>query len=96
MKYLYEVKGTVRSKLQRFWISHNQYQVAKMNPESYRLVFVEDIMSEDAVTVGPDEPVGKIASRMAENGIHRVVVVDKDQFPLGIITSLDVLRAFGA
>lgn len=55
---------------------------------------VEDIMSEDPVTVAPTEPVAGIARRMADESIHRVVVVDGERYPIGIITSLDILRAF--
>lgn len=57
-------------------------------------ISVEDIMTEDPVSVRPEEPVGAIARRMAESGIHRIIVVDDEAFPIGIITSLDVLKVF--
>jgi len=55
---------------------------------------VEDIMSEDAVTVGRSETIQAIAKRMASESIHRIIVVDDEQFPIGIVTSLDILRVF--
>ena len=54
---------------------------------------VEDIMQTDVVTVTPDTAVPTMAARMAEDRVHRVVVVDGDQVA-GIVTSLDLLRHF--
>jgi CBS domain-containing protein len=62
-----------------------------MDPEE--LGIVEDFM-EDPVTVPPDEPVASIARKLARQGSHRAIVVDEDQLLLGIISSLDLLRAF--
>jgi predicted transcriptional regulator len=31
---------------------------------------------------------------MSDNSIHRVIVVDEEKYPMGIITSLDLLRHF--
>lgn len=58
------------------------------------LVCVQDIMTEDPLTVARDVSVGTIARLMYENRIHRVIVVDKENFPVGIITSMDLLGAF--
>lgn len=59
-------------------------------------ILVEDFMSTDVVTAREDEAVAVVARRMAEARIHRAVVVDDDEFPVGIVTSLDVLKALGA
>ncbi len=56
------------------------------------LVCVQDFMTEGPVTVGPDTLAAAIAKRMSEHGIHRVVVVDEGEFPIGIVTSLDMLK----
>jgi CBS domain-containing protein len=58
------------------------------------LICVEDFMTEDPVTVSLETPAAAIAQTMSERRIHRVIVVDRDQFPLGIITSLDLLAIF--
>jgi CBS domain-containing protein len=55
---------------------------------------VEDFMSTEAVTAGPEEAVSTVAARMAQERIHRVIVVDEKGFLLGIVTSLDLLRVF--
>ncbi len=57
-------------------------------------VCVEDFMTDDPITVTPDTPAGEVARRMSESRIHRVVVIDPGNFPVGIITSLDLLRVF--
>lgn len=55
---------------------------------------VEDFMSPDPVTAGPDDLVVDVAQLMVENHIHRVIVVDEERHVLGIVTSLDLLRVF--
>jgi len=58
------------------------------------LICVQDFMSGDPITVAPSTPVAKIAAIMSESRIHRVVVVDEEKFPLGVITSLDLLGTY--
>jgi len=63
-------------------------------PISEPLVCVQDFMTESAVTVRPSAPVHEVAALMADKHIHRVVIVDEEDFPIGMITTLDVLRFF--
>jgi CBS domain-containing protein len=53
---------------------------------------VRDVMTPFLVTVEEDTPIPAVAGRMAKFGIHRLIVVDKDQQIRGIVTSIDVLR----
>lgn len=64
------------------------------SPISEPLVCVQDFMTESAVTAGPSTPVHEVAALMADRRIHRVIVVDDDLYPLGVITALDVLKKF--
>lgn len=66
--------------------------LALMMPEE--LGVVEDIMSADVVTATEDEPISAVARRMAEIGVHRVIVVDERGYLRGIVTSLDLLKVF--
>ena len=50
----------------------------------------------DPVTTGPDASVAEVAHRMATERVHRVVVVDAERRPIGIVTTLDVLKVFPA
>ena len=52
---------------------------------------VKDVMTPVVVTVEEDTPIPAVALRMAQQGIHRVIVVDKRQQLRGIVTSMDVL-----
>lgn len=58
------------------------------------LVCVEDFMTDDPVTVTPETPLRKIARAMVDGGFHRVVVVNEERAPVGIITTMDLLAAF--
>jgi CBS domain-containing protein len=58
------------------------------------LICVGDFMTEDPAMVSPDVPVKAVARLMVERRIHRVIVVDDENFPIGIITSMDMLGAF--
>jgi CBS domain-containing protein len=56
---------------------------------------VEDIMVPNPVTVLPDASILDVARALAENRIHRVLVVEKGKLK-GIITSLDVIAHFAS
>ncbi len=49
---------------------------------------VKDIMTSTVISVGPDEPLQKVAALLTENRIHGVPVVDGGNI-LGIITETD-------
>jgi CBS domain-containing protein len=53
---------------------------------------VGDIMTTEVVTVTPGEDVRAVAQRMIDAHVHRVLVVEGTEV-VGIITSLDLLRA---
>jgi CBS domain-containing protein len=55
---------------------------------------VEDFMSSEPVLATEGEPVASIAQRMAQEKIHRIIVVDEDGCLTGIVTSLDLLKVF--
>ena len=53
-------------------------------------------MTADPLTVGPDVPLADVAKLMALHRLHRIVVVDQRRYPVGMITSLDLLAAFSS
>ncbi|MBX3384478.1 MAG: CBS domain-containing protein [Phycisphaeraceae bacterium] len=55
------------------------------------LVCVEDFMTENPLTVGPDLSAAAVARMMFEKRVHHVIVADDEKFPIGIITSMDLL-----
>lgn len=54
---------------------------------------VRHFMTHDTVTAGPDTPITELARMMVDAHIHRIIVVDEDNSPLGIVTSTDLLGA---
>jgi len=52
---------------------------------------VEHFMTADPVLIGPDTPIPEIARLMVDGHIHRVIVVDPERRPIGIVSSTDVL-----
>jgi CBS domain-containing protein len=63
---------------------------------SHPSVVVGDFMSDDPVTAAAGEALSSLARKMIEGHIHRVIVVDNDNSPIGIVTSLDMLKAMRA
>ena len=51
-------------------------------------------MSTPGFSCNATDDVSQIASQMLERHVHRVVVTDENHGPVGIISSLDLVRAF--
>ena len=56
-------------------------------------VIVADVVQSDAMTVGPEETVGAVATRLVEWGVGCAPVVEEGRL-VGIATEIDVLRAY--
>lgn len=67
-------------------------ETSQVMPEP--LVCVEDFMTEDPLMVAPDVSARAVARLMFDKRIHRVIVADDGKYPIGIITSMDLLGAF--
>jgi predicted transcriptional regulator len=50
-------------------------------------------MTADPVMVGPATPITELAWKMINAHIHRVIVVDEQEKPVGVVSSTDVLAA---
>jgi CBS domain-containing protein len=50
-------------------------------------------MTADPVMVSPGASLGELAQHMLDAHIHRVVVVDEQRRPLGVVSSTDILAA---
>jgi CBS-domain-containing membrane protein len=64
-----------------------------IRPESLPAETVANIMTRDPVTVSPGTGIGELARMMRDAHIHRVIVVDAEQRPTGIVSSTDLLAA---
>lgn len=54
---------------------------------------VEDHMTDDPVTVPPTASVTELARLMIDAHIHRVIVVDAEGRPVGVVSSTDIIAA---
>lgn len=61
-----------------------------------RLTVVKEVMTHVLYAVQPDDPAIHAARLMAQENVHRVVVVSPDGRLVGIVTSMDVVRAVSA
>jgi CBS domain-containing protein len=61
------------------------------SPAALPATTVKEFMTAVAVTVEEETPLAEVAARMAQHGIHRVVVVDNAQLVRGIVTSMDIV-----
>ncbi|WP_088336229.1 MULTISPECIES: CBS domain-containing protein [unclassified Methanopyrus] len=57
---------------------------------------VRDAMTEDVVVVRPDEPLERVLRTFASESIHGVPVVEEGSRLIGIVTSVDVVRALAS
>jgi CBS domain-containing protein len=57
---------------------------------------VRQFMTAVPVTVAPATSIRDVARMMIDAHIHRVIVVDDDQRPIGIVSSTDLLAALAA
>jgi CBS-domain-containing membrane protein len=89
------------------WVDRGE-QAAKRGPSSTRGYFsewevielgalpadaVSCHMTTNLVTSRPDARIGELAQWMLDAHIHRVVIVDERQKPIGIVSSTDILAA---
>jgi CBS domain-containing protein len=70
---------------------HSAWQV--FEGEDLPSNLVRRYMTANPVTVPPEMPIGELVQKMVDAHIHRVIVVDSEDKPLGIISSTDVLAA---
>jgi len=55
---------------------------------------VGEAMTAPALTIGPRRPVTEAATRMIEEGVNRLPVIDDEERLIGIITRADLVQAF--
>lgn len=57
------------------------------------LGIASDFMTTHPLTAAPDELLADAVERMARHGVHRLIIVDAEDELVGVVTSLDVMRA---
>jgi CBS-domain-containing membrane protein len=71
-----------------------------VNPEPSQWIkkapTVGDLMNPDVLAVYSEDPALAAAAGMAERKVHRVLVLDDEQKLVGIVTSMDIVKAVAA
>jgi CBS-domain-containing membrane protein len=62
-----------------------------VNVEQLPTENVGRFMTPDPVTVAVDTPLPKLAQKMVDAHVHRIIVVDRRNRPVGIVSSTDIL-----
>ena len=76
------------------WAAQSSSAIAEASEVGVRMsrMTVADVMSAHVISVATEDPLRSVAQVMLDNGIHRVPVVD-EQRPVGMITTMDIVRA---
>lgn len=53
---------------------------------------VSDVMNDEVIVIGENEQVSHARKLMLKHGLSRVIVVDRDETPIGIVTEKDLTR----
>jgi CBS domain-containing protein len=72
-----------------FWLSEDKLARNYAREHGHK---VEDVMSRDVASIGPDEPIGKIVELLEAKGIKRVPVV-RDGQVVGMVSRANLLSA---
>jgi CBS-domain-containing membrane protein len=66
-----------------------------VHPETLPKEDVQHYMTTGAMMTQPNEPITLLAKRMSEASVNRLVVVDNDRRPIGMVSSSDLIAALG-
>jgi CBS domain-containing protein len=64
-----------------------------LEPDKLPADRVVNSMTANPVTVPPDTPIDRLARLMLDAHIHRLIVVDNERRPIGVVSSTDILAA---
>jgi CBS domain-containing protein len=74
------------------WAAIESCSIAAGNSDQSKPMFrVDDLMNRDVVQCSPETELSQVAADMVNRHVHHVVVV-KDGEPVGIISTLDIVK----
>jgi len=65
-----------------------------ITPTDHLVGSVRDVMTEKVVTAAGHETAAEIATRMAEENLRRIIIVDRQRTLLGVVSQRDIVRHF--
>lgn len=57
-------------------------------------VEVRGVMNSNVITANQDEDIFSVARKMHKNGVRQVVIVNAENMPVGMVSSVDIMGAF--
>ncbi len=60
--------------------------------ENIAAIQAQDVMSTDVISILEDITVDEAAQKLLESKIHRLLVIDQEGRPLGILSTTDIVR----
>ena len=60
--------------------------------EDLAAIQARDVMTSDVISISEDAPVEQAAKQLLESNIHRLLVVNGEGRPLGILSTTDIIR----
>jgi CBS-domain-containing membrane protein len=54
---------------------------------------IESYMTSDVLTATPSTPISQLARMMIDGRVHRVIILDAQQRPVGLVSTMDLLTA---
>ena len=84
-------EGSAKQLQERCDCAYSAWQV--LDADTLPRDSVASYMTADPVMTAPSTPIDEMARMMVDAHIHRVVVVDEDERPIGIVSSTDILAA---
>jgi CBS domain-containing protein len=64
---------------------------ARKEPASMKFKAVKDVMQQPPLVIAPGETIQKAIIKMFADGTRFLVVLDKDRYILGVVTSIDLV-----
>ncbi len=71
----------------------SEIDIVKSFDEDFNEMKAGDIMSKNLRTIGDEERIEDAARIMKKYGIHRLLILDKDNKPAGILSVADIMKA---
>lgn len=58
----------------------------------FKNIVIKKIMTKNPIILHKDDSIGKVRSTMSKQGIGRIIIVDEEELPIGIVTENDILK----
>jgi len=72
----------------------SEIDVSRAFGRDMRNVNAKEIMSKPIKSIDPNETICDAAKIMRETGFDRLVILDKNDFPMGMLSITDIIRGF--